>query len=42
MWKHRWRDRLGGWDRLDEGSARNFLTLGQVNPSVSLFESTTN
>ena len=42
MWKCRWRDRLEGWDRLDEGSARSFLTLGQVNPSVSLFESTTN
>ena len=42
MWKRRWCDRLRGWDRLDEGSARIFLTLGQVNPSVSLFESTTN
>ena len=42
MWKRRWRDRLGGWDRLDEGSARTVLTLGQVNPSVSLFELTTN
>ena len=37
MWKRRWRNRLGGCDSLDEGSARIFLTLGQVNPSVSLF-----
>ena len=42
MWKRRWRDRLGGWDSLDEGTARIVLTFGKVNPSVSLFELTTN
>ena len=30
MWKRRWRDRLGGWNRLDEGSARIFWHWGKL------------